>query len=152
MDNPYTPPVTESAVSPRITLYSPGHIAWATFLGAPIAGCVLMALNYRRFGNSTAANVALIAGLIGTIVLLAIAFVLPDSFPNTVLPAAYTFGMYSCVKALQGNAYEHRLANGGTKGSGWAATGIGFLCLVFMLVAIFAVVLVAPEEWFAEEL
>ena len=152
MDNPYTPPANEPVVSRRITLYSPGQIAWATFLGAPIAGCVLMAFNYRRFGNSTAANVALFAGLIGTGLLLAIAFVLPESFPNSVLPAAYTFGMYQCVKSLQGNACQYRLANGGIKGSGWAATGIGILCLVFMLVALFAVVLVAPDEWFGEEL
>jgi hypothetical protein len=152
MDNPYAPPANKSAASPRITLYSPGHIAWATFLGAPIAGFVLLALNYRRFGNSAAANLALIAGLIGTVLVLAIASVLPDSFPNSVLPAAYTFGMYLSVKSLQGNEYEHRLANGGIKGSGWVATGIGILSFVVILVALLAVVLVSPEEWFGEEL
>jgi low temperature requirement protein LtrA len=111
-----------------------------------------LALNYRRFGNSAAANLALIAGLIGTVVLMAIAFVLPDSFPNSVLPAAYTFGMYQSVKSLQGSAYEHQLANGAIKGSGWMAAGVGILSLLVILVALFAVVLVAPEGWFAEEL
>lgn len=152
MDDLYTSPANESGTSPRSTLYSPGQIAWATFLGAPIAGCVLVALNYRRFGNSAAANLALIAGVIGTVLLVAIAFVLPDSFPNSVLPAAYTFGMYQSVESLQGNEYEHRLANGGVKGSGWVATGIGILSLVVMLVALFAVVLVVPQEWLGEEL
>jgi hypothetical protein len=151
MDNPYTPPANESVASPRITLYSPGQIAWATFVGAPIAGCVLMALNYRRFGDSTAANLALIAGLIGTGLLFAIAFVLPDTFPSFVLPAAYTFAMYQCVKTLQGRAYRQRLATGGIKGSGWAATGIGILCMIFILVSLFAVILVVPEEWLGEE-
>ena len=80
MDNPYASPTNESAALPRITLYSPGHIAWATFLGAPIAGCVLLALNYKRFGDATSATLALIVGLIGTVVLLAIAFVLQTIF------------------------------------------------------------------------
>jgi formate-dependent nitrite reductase membrane component NrfD len=88
-------------------LYWPGHIAWATFLGAPIAGCVLLALNYKRFGDATAATLALIVGLIGTVVLLAIAFVLPDNFPKSVLTATYTFGMFQCAKSLQGDALNH---------------------------------------------
>lgn len=133
-------------------MYSPGQIAWATFLGTPIAGCLLLALNYRRLGDFTAANLALISGLIGTVLLFALAFVLPDRFPNTVLPSAYTLGMYQCAKTLQGTAYEDRLVNGGTKGSGWVATGIGILCVILILAALFAVVLVAPEEWFGEEL
>ncbi len=75
-----------------------------------------------------------------------------DNFPNSVLTAAYTFGMFQCAKSLQGDALEHRLANGATKGSGWAAAGIGILCLAVLTVASFAIVLVAPEEWFGEEL
>jgi len=58
----------------------------------------LMAFNYRRFGDSTAANLALIAGLIATGLLLTIGFVLPGTFPSIALPAAYTFGMYHFVK------------------------------------------------------
>lgn len=151
MDNPYAPPASESAALPRIVIYSPGHVAWATFLGAPIAGCVLLALNYRRFGNATAASFALMAGFVGTVVVLAIAFVLPENFPSFVLPAAYTFGMYQSVKSLQGRTSAHLLANGAIKGSGWVATGVGILSLILTIVALFAAVLVAPEGWFPEE-
>lgn len=149
MDNPYTPPASASVVPARIALYAPGHVALATFLGAPIAGCVLLALNYRRLGDSKAANLALFAGFMGTGVLLAIAFVLPDRFSNSVLPAASTFGMYQCAKTLQGKAHEHWLANGGIQGSGWTAAGIGILCLIGIVIAIIAVILVAPEAWFS---
>jgi hypothetical protein len=151
MDNPYSPPESESVVSRRVTLYSPGHIAWATFLGAPIAGCLLMALNYRRLGHSSSANFALIGGLVTTVLLLAIAFVLPDNFPSLVLPLACTFGMYQCVNNLQGTAYERRLASGGRKGSGWVATGVGILSMVFLFIALFAVLLLLPEEWLGED-
>lgn len=152
MENPYTPPADNSIAPSRIKLYSPGQIAWATFLGAPIAGCWLLALNYRRFDDAMAANRALIFGSIGTILLLALAFFLPERFPNFVLPAAYTFGMYQYAKTLRGKVYMDRLSNDCRKGSGWVATGIGILCSIVILVVLFAVVLIAPEEWFGEEL
>jgi hypothetical protein len=149
MDNPYSTPTNESVTLPMITMYSPGQIAWATYLGAPIAGCWLLALNYRRLGDARAANLALISGLIGTVLLLALAFVLPERFPKFVVPAAYTFVMYRCVRALQGKVYEDRLANGANKGSVWVATGIGILCLILILTAIvlpvIALVIFAPK-------
>lgn len=152
MDNPYAPPANPPASTSRVALYSPGHIAWAAFLGAPIAGCVLVALNYRRFGNSAAANFALIAGLIGTLIIMAIAFFVPDNFPNFVVPAAYTFGMYASAKTLQGREFEHRLANGDIKGSAWVATGIGLLFMVVLTLVLFAIIMVMPEEWLGESL
>jgi hypothetical protein len=151
VDNPYAPPANESVGSPGITVYSPGQIAWAAFLGAPIAGSWLLALNYRRLGDAKAANLSLISGLIGTILVVALAFVLPERFPNLILPAAYAFGMYQYAKTLHGKVYESRPANGRNKGSGWVATGIGMLCSILILVVLFALVLVAPEEWLGEE-
>jgi hypothetical protein len=149
MDNPYSTPANESVASQKITMYSPGQIAWATYLGAPIAGCWLLALNYRRLGDATAANLALISGSIGTVLLLALFFALPAGFPEFVVPATIAFVMYQCVRALQGKTYEDRLANGANKGSGWVTTGIGILCLISILIAIiipvFALVLIAPK-------
>jgi hypothetical protein len=151
MENPYSPPAFESIAAPQLTLYSPGQMAWATFLGAPVAGCVLLALNCKRLGHSAAAGIALVGGFTVTVLLLVVSFFLPDNFPNLALPAAYTFGMYQCVKLLQGKEYEHHLAIGGTRGSGWVATGVGILCLILILVAMFAVLFAMPDEWFGEE-
>ena len=138
MEEPDTLPANESIASPTITMYSPGQIAWATYLGTPIAGCWLLALNYWRLGDVKAANLAWIFGSLGTVLILALAlaFVLPERFPKPVIPAAYAFVMYQCVRALQGKTYEDRLANGANKGSGWVATGIGILCLISILIAI----------------
>lgn len=152
MNNPYALSAEEFAALPRTKFYSPDHIAWATFLGAPLAGCVLMALNYRRFGNPTAAKVAWVAGITGTALLLAIAFVIPVGVPKSVLPAVCTFGMYRCAKALQGNDYAHRLANGGVKASGWAVLGIAILCMICTIAVLFGVLLVVAEDSFPAEL
>ena len=150
MDNPYSPPSVDVAFAPRITLYSPGQIAWATFLGAPIAGCWLLALNYKRLGQATAAGAAVAVGLAGTVLLFAIAFVLPDNFPNSVMPAIYVFCTYQIVKQLQGKTFEERLAIDGQKGSGWIATGVGILCMILVMAALVAVLFVMPEEWLGE--
>ena len=152
MDNPYTPPQENSIEESTNILYSSGQIAWATFLGAPIAGCILLALNYRQLGNATAANIALILGVFGSVLFNIIALLLPESFPNSILPAAYTFGMYYGAKSMQGEIFEARITNGGKKGSSWFATGVGIVGFVLMLLAMLTLVLLAPAEWFPEEL
>jgi hypothetical protein len=151
MINPYAPPAADSNAIASVKLYSPGQVAWASFLGTPVAGCVLLAINFQRFGQITAANLALVTGFIGTIVVFAIAFVLPDNFPNLVLPLAYTFGMYQGAKQWQGETYQHRLANGDRKASGWAATGISIVCLICITLVLFAVLLAAPDSWFDDD-
>lgn len=152
MNNPYTPPQDNSVEMATTTVYSSGQVAWATFLGAPIAGSVLLALNYRQLGNPTAANVALILGLFGTVLSSVIALLLPESFPNSTLPAAYTVGMYYGAKSMQGEIVEDRIANGAKKGSSWFATGVGIVGSVLVLVAMLTLIFFAPSEWFPEEL
>ncbi|MFO0819073.1 MAG: hypothetical protein U1A77_14100 [Pirellulales bacterium] len=152
MDNPYSAPSIEPAAPKQQTLYSPGQIAWASFLGSPLAGGILMALNYRRFGNSTAAALTFTAGLVGTVLLMVISFFLPDNFPGSIVPAAYTWGLYQSAKQLQGDAYRTAIEQGGATASGWATTGVGALCLIAVIMLLLAVLFVAPEEWFAEEL
>ncbi|MBU6238679.1 MAG: hypothetical protein KGQ51_12710 [Planctomycetes bacterium] len=151
MSNPYSPPNTNTSVlASDFALYSPGHIAWASFLGSPLAGGMLMALNYFRLHKPLAGNVSLGVGLFLAIGLMVLSFFLPDSFPNSVIPLAYTFGMYQATKLLQGDAFSEHLARGGRKGSGWVATGIGVICLIIFVALLFAVLLSLPEEWLPE--
>jgi putative Ca2+/H+ antiporter (TMEM165/GDT1 family) len=151
LTNPYAPPTTECTPRGSCKLYSPGHVAWATFLGSPIAGCVLLAMNYRRLGDMTAAITALVSGFIVTSLTLVIAFFLPDNFPSSILSMVSTATMYQVAKSLQNNAYERHLAKGGSKASTWGATGVGVLCMVCILVVIFGVVIASPPEWFGEQ-
>ncbi len=89
-------------------LFSVGQITLATFLGMPIAGCLLLARNYRELGNGGAAWQSLAAGIASTILLLLIAFWLPENFPNMALPVAYCFGMRQLVNYLQGSEIANR--------------------------------------------
>jgi hypothetical protein len=121
-------------------LYSPALITLATVLGAPVAGCILLAQNYRVIGKQATAKQILLWGIFGTILLLVVASLLPDTFPNIVLPAGYTIGMYQAVKRSHGKDYQTYLANGGAKGPIWKAVFTGILCLIAILVMVFLAV------------
>ena len=143
--NPYAPPVAEAPAPPPVVqapvaaptypLYSPNFIGLAAFLGSPLAGCILMFLNYRRQGRSSEAWMALVGGGVGTAFVMALAFVLPDAV-GRLMPFALIIG----IRAIAGReqaSYDAHLRAGGPKGSGWAAAGVG----VASLVAILAVLL-----------
>jgi hypothetical protein len=122
-----------SEVSAR--LYSVGQITLATFLGAPVAGCLLLDRNYRALGRSAAAWQSLAAGVVSTILLVLIGFRLPENFPNMALPVAYCVGMRQLAKYLHGEALSDHLNSGGRKGS-WVITvvvGLGGLIIIFGL-------------------
>ena len=146
--NPYASPVIESdRPDSTLRLFSPGQIAWATFLGSPLAGCVLLSMNYRRNSNSSAAKKTLAAGAAVTVVLMIVAFLLPDAVPSSALPIGCVFAMHQIAKSLQGDIIEKHLLSGRTKASGWLATGIGFLSVVVILACLFAVLMVLPVDW-----
>jgi hypothetical protein len=117
-------------------LFSVSQITLSTFLGTPIAGCLLVAANYRQLGKDAAALPTLGVGAASTILIFAIAFSLPENFPNAALPVAYCFGMRQLVSYFQGDAISNYLKAGGRKGS-WIipiAVGLGCLALIFAVV------------------
>ena len=121
-------------------LFSDFQIALATFIGMPIAGSILLAQNYRNLGRVSSAWQTLILGFVSTIVLFIIGFLLPEKFPNFILPMAYTIAMRQLVKYLQGDEIANQ------KGS-WAVTiGVAIGCLVLIMALVFgAVILFVPE-------
>jgi hypothetical protein len=136
----------ETTESPTHSLYSPGQIALASFLGAPIAACWFFAHNYRRLGQPRSAVHCLVWGAVGTVVLFIIAFYLPEHFPSQVIPIGYTVGLLQVAKQTHGVAVADHLSAGGRLGSWWAVVGISLLFLVVILGVIFGVVLLLPDE------
>ncbi len=160
-ENPYASPAAlDEFVDPSVEsagqpykLYSAGHVAWATFLGSPIAGCLLMAFNYWRLGKARLGQLIIACGVVATCCLLAVGFVLPERFPDSIFAAAFTFGMYGIAKSLQGEAVERHLESGGQTASAWRATGVGFMGGIAVGVFLFAVGMVlaiAFPAWFGE--
>ena len=79
--------------TPRLDgrLYSVGQITAATFVGSPLAGCLLLAHNYRVLRRNRAALYSLMCGVVATVIVFVGASWLPESFPNAALPVGYCF-------------------------------------------------------------
>jgi hypothetical protein len=77
-----------------ISVYSPHQIYVASFVGGPLGGAWFLSRNYRALSNATAATRSLLVGCVAVILILPLTFVLPEKFPNLVIPIAYSFAFY----------------------------------------------------------
>ena len=116
---------------PSYKLYDSRAVAVASFLGGPIPGTVLMAINYRRLGYADKAVLAILAGLST----LGLGFALTSLFPNGTFLAVgigLSTATWWLAEKLQGQAIDEHVNRGGPLGSGWMG---GLLGTIFMLVA-----------------
>lgn len=131
-------------------MYSAGQVGLATFLGGPIGGGWLMALNYKRLGEPGKARAAVGLSVLAMAVLVAIGFATPGQRMSW-LPIVLFIAMRGLAKSLQGAAYDRHVALGGSRGSSWRAAGIGLasvaICFgVIVGVAAIHAVATAPDE------
>ncbi len=126
-------------------LYTPRAVGLATFLGGPLAGTVVMAMNYRRVGRPASAVKAILGGLAGTAALGALAFVLPEHSPGFLLGLIPLFVMVKLASTLQGETVNRHKYAGGKIASMWKAAGVGLLSLILLVAVVFAAVF--SWEW-----
>lgn len=154
--NPYAPPKADvggptaaaaaaGVPAPVEQLYSPNQIAIGAFLGSPLAAGWLAAHNYRAMRQPQDAGRALGLGIIATIVVMALAYYLPESVPSVVLPIAYCVGIYQLADSkFKAVIAAHRTA-GGTMRSSWRVVGIGLLCALVVVAVMFGILLQLVE-------
>jgi len=138
-----TPGLSEGQRSPAVPsvgLYDYRSVGVATFFGSPVAGAVLMAINYRRLGRSGAALWAVVIGVLATAALVAVAMLIAADWMRG-LPVALTFAMAYAAKGIQGEAVDQHVQQGGRLISRWAAFGIGMAGLAVVLAGVVGVVL-----------
>jgi hypothetical protein len=156
--NPYAPPkapvvVTESdgdSVAAATPLYTTWQMALAAFLGSPVAGAWLLAADLKALGQPVKARRTLWWGVLATIVSLGLAFVLPDKFPNSVIPLAGVFLVRAYGEQLLGGLLKaHEQADGALR-SWWRVVGIGLLSAVIVLtvlaIAVFTFYMFVGEQ------
>lgn len=142
--SPYAPP---QAAAPGVhvagaPVYTPNQIALATFIGSPVAGTVLLALNERRLGRDALFLPTLLVGFLASIALVGIGAVLPDGVPTMPFALLGIFGMRGAAHLRQQALVADYVARGGRKGSSWTAFGVGLLGMVVVLAVILAAVAV----------
>jgi hypothetical protein len=100
-------------------IYLPEQVGLAAGLGGPLAGAVLLKLNYRVFGKQPLGALPVAWGSAMTFVLVTLA--LRGHGGGAVLYVWIGFSYWRYANHLQGAAISERISNG-TLGQGWLRT------------------------------
>lgn len=124
------------------TLYTLLQIRGAAIFGGPLAGCALMASNFREMGSKKGYLWSL-AGGIGVMALFLIVTLhlsdLPDGFPGNLIALGVAATIGQIAATLQGKAISTHIANGGLKQSSWKVTGLTLAWLAATIVGFLGV-------------
>lgn len=115
-------------------LFDAPSVAIAAFLGSPVAGGTIMAINFSRTGQSQQALIA-VAGTLA----LTVAMVLLQT-PKVISLAVslgVAFALSTVAERLQGPAIAAHRQRGGRIVSRWAAAGIGVVFFALLFGAIY---------------
>ena len=123
------------ADAPVIKLFTPGHVALATFLGSPLAGGVVLAWSHRR-AKTGRGWTALLAGAALTGALLALGFAL-NGKAGGGLAIGGLFAMRGLAQA-QMPGIEAACGGRAVTASWWSAVGISVGFLGACVAAVFA--------------
>src|ERR1700730_6966271 len=124
-------------------LFDADAVGLAAFICSPLAGTILMAVNYVRLGKIGKGVVAVMLGLIATTVTILIKSNLSKpsgSLGSLVLVTLFLICTWQIAKNVQGKAVEEHTTRGGQLGSKSAAFGVGIATLVGLVVVTGAVV------------
>ena len=140
-EEPDTEHLAPNQPTPPFKLYSSRQVGLAAFLGGPLGGALLLAINFRRLGRRGSARNSILLGVLAMFAFIALALALPgpaQAFPLTLLAAV---AGYKIATWLQDEEYEAHIGQGGRKVSTWNVAGLGVtaaLCGTVACVAIFA--------------
>ena len=127
-------------------LYADRSVFAATFLGGPLGGAAIIALNYRALGDDRNFRLSVVVGFIGSVAILAACSMLPESASHSGagIPIIIAASIQMLAKRLQGDAVAKHTALGGELASGWLAAGVGLLSLVLTIAVVVAICFVIP--------
>ncbi len=128
---------------PAYRLHSPAGVAWATALGTPAAGGIVLALNYWKWGQKSLAAAAVAAGLLTTGVLFWLAWLAPEAVPAAAFLVPQILGGYFLARSLQGRRFSAHIVSGGKKASNWIGAGIGLAVFAPLIGALVVFVLIS---------
>lgn len=110
-------------------LYTLSAIGFGTTFGGLLGGAILASRNYIAFGDEETARRCIWLGIVGTMLVFAIATLIPKSahVPAAVYPAVQVTIALVLIKRTQGARITAHKRLGGAFYSKWRAAGIGTL-------------------------
>jgi hypothetical protein len=115
-------------------LFSYRAVGVASVLGGPLAGSILMGLNYRRLGNGGAAVKVIVFGILITGLLIWAGWFIPGSWQRYI-GIGLAVAMIYYAKSAQGRLVDQHINMGGKLASMWSAAGVG-LAIILPILAI----------------
>ena len=128
---PFAPPA-----APTYALYDAPAVGIASLLGSPLAGAIVLAINYKRLNRAGAGWLTILVGTAVTAALVAIGMMLPGGVGGAIGIAHYFLGV-GASRALQESDLTAHKQLGGAMSSNWRAAGIGLitgLCVAVVIV------------------
>jgi hypothetical protein len=127
--------VSQQFGEPRYKLFDVGNITLASFLGGPLAGSILLGLNYQRLGDQGKAWSSYLCGAAVMAAAAGLGFVIPHGVQYPIA-IGLIVAMRQVAERLQGPAISKHVDAGGKLATKWIGFGVGmaFLTLVMGLV------------------
>jgi hypothetical protein len=119
-------------------LYSPRQSTMAAFFGGPLAAVYVVRNNYTELGKEASARSAIAWGSLLVLALLLVLPFLPEKFPNTAIPLAYSLAVGQLVEKLQLSKEAIRESEQYDFESNWRVAGVSVLSLLLFLVLMVA--------------
>ena len=128
---------------PNYKLFPVNAVTWATVFGSPLAGGVILAVNFGRLSQAASKKRTLVLSFLGTVALFTLFFLIPEDFPipDVAYLVPQLVAMHVLARSLQGETIDSHVSRGGALVSVWKAVGIGFVCLFGILVIFVATVI-----------
>jgi len=119
------------------SLYTPLQIRAGSFLGGPIAAVYFLRKNFRVLDKVPEARTTLVWGVAFVVGLLVLVPVLPDHFPNYVIPLFYSFAAGSMAEKWQ--LQKQAIVDSGRYQfqSNWRVFGLALLFMIAFIVILF---------------
>jgi hypothetical protein len=93
--------IEEDFIMLKTSVYSPTQVAIGSFIGGPLATVFFLGKNFACLHNRTGLQKTCIYGTAFIALLFIILPLLPDSFPNYAIPAAYIIAARKIVEKYQ---------------------------------------------------
>ena len=121
---------------PEYRLFDSGAVAVAAFICSPLAGAILIAVNYGRLGKAGKGVLAVTLGLIATVLGILIKWNWNRSLGSDAFEILFFIWTWICTwqiaKVEQGEAVEEHIARGGQLGSRETAFFVGIATLAVL--------------------
>jgi hypothetical protein len=146
--NIYSRPIESDSFAATLDerLFSPYHVAAASFFGGPLAGFVLIAVNFTRLGDAAAAKGSAMAGLVLTALLWLTVYSDPlhaTWYAAAASPVLTAVFLWLAAHTLQGPELKAHAIAGGETASLWTALEIGVLAAAAQVLALAGVAAMA---------